>query len=95
MVLLSGAQTARISLFFPLSHGVPRVADRRIEASIPSKSNRKIQIPHDRVLYRKHHKIGNRSGKLKVWRRIHTRCDRCVHRFISAIAIAAIFIFCI
>ena len=27
--------------------------DREVEACIPSKSNRKIQIPHDRVLYRK------------------------------------------
>ena len=25
------------------------LADRKIEAYIPSKSNRKIQIPHDRV----------------------------------------------
>lgn len=28
-ILLSAAQMARISLFFPLSHGMPRVDDRR------------------------------------------------------------------
>ncbi len=69
------------------------LADRNYEACIPSKSNRKIQIPHDRALYRKRHKIENMFGKLKDWRRIHTRYDRCAHTFMSAIAIAAIVIF--
>ena len=69
------------------------LADRKIEACIPSKSNRKIQIPHDKALYRKRHKIENMFGKLKDWRRIHTRYDRCAHTFMSAIAIAAIVIF--
>jgi transposase len=32
-------------------------------------------------------------GKLKDWRRIHTRYDRCAHTFMSAIAIAAIVFF--
>jgi hypothetical protein len=32
-------------------------------------------------------------GKLKDWRRIHTRYDRCAHTFFSAICIAAIVIF--
>ena len=69
------------------------LADRRIEACIPSKSNRKIQIPHDRMLYRKRHKIENMFGRLKDWRRIATRDDRCAHTFFSAIAIAAAVIF--
>ena len=67
--------------------------DRKIEACIPSKSNRKIQISHDRALYRKRHKIENMFGKLKDWRRIHTRYDRCAHAFLSAICIAAVVIF--
>ena len=69
------------------------LADHKIEACIPSKSNRKIQILHDRLLYKKRHKIENMFGKLKDWRRIHTRYDRCAHTFMSAIAIAAIVIF--
>lgn len=69
------------------------LADRKVEACIPSKSNRKIQIKHDSVLYRKRHRIENMFGKLKDWRRIHTRYDRCAHTFMSAIAIAAIVIF--
>jgi transposase len=32
-------------------------------------------------------------GKLKDWRRIHTRYDCCAHTFFSAICIAAIVIF--
>ena len=38
------------------------LADRKIEACIPSKSNRKTQIPHDRLFYRKRHKIENCSA---------------------------------
>ena len=59
----------------------------------PSKSNRKIPIPHDRTLYRQRHKIENMFGRLKDWRRIHTRYDRCAHTFFSAICIAATVIF--
>ena len=69
------------------------LADRKIEACIPSKSNRKIQIPHDTVLYRQRHKIEIMFGRLKDWRRIHTRYDRCAHTFMSAICIAATVIF--
>ena len=69
------------------------LAERGIAACIPSKANRKIPIPHDRVLYRQRHKIENMFGKLKDWRRIHTRYDRCAHTFFSAICIAATVIF--
>ncbi len=69
------------------------LADRGIAACIPSRSNRKIAIPHDPMLYRRRHKIENMFGKLKDWRRIHTRYDRCAHTFMSAIAIAAAVIF--
>lgn len=66
---------------------------RGITACIPSKTNRKVPIPHDRTLYRQRHKIENMFGKLKDWRRIHTRYDRCAHTFMSAICIAAAVIF--
>jgi hypothetical protein len=35
------------------------------------------------------HRTENMIGRLKDWRRIATRCDRCVHTFFSAICIAA------
>lgn len=37
--------------------------------------------------------IENMFGRLKDWRRIHTRCDRCADTFFSAICIAAAVIF--
>ena len=64
-----------------------------ITPCIPSKDNRKIAIPHDRLLYRQRHRIENMFGRLKDWRRIHTRYDRCAHTFMSAICIAATVIF--
>ena len=69
------------------------LAKRGIEACIPSKSNRKEPIPHDKALYRERHKIENTFGRIKDWRRIHTRYDRCAHTFMSAICIAASVIF--
>jgi transposase len=66
---------------------------RGIEPCIPPKSNRKTEIPFDKTLYKSRHKIENMFGKLKDWRRIHTRYDRCAHAFMSAIAIAATVIF--
>ena len=69
------------------------LVERDVKVCIPPKSNRKIQIPYDKVRYRKRHKIENMFGKLKDWCRIHTRYDRCAHIFMSAIAIAAIVIF--
>ncbi len=47
------------------------LAGRGIAACIPSKSNRKVSIPYDPVLYRQRHKIENMFGRIKDWRRIH------------------------
>ena len=62
-------------------------------ACIPSKANRKVKIPYDSLVYRQRHKIENMFGRLKDWRRIHTRYDRCAHTYFSAICIAAAVIF--
>jgi transposase len=66
---------------------------RGITPCIPSKTNRQVQIPYDRALYRQRHKVENMFGRLKDWRRIHTRYDRCDHTFMSAITLAATVIF--
>ena len=66
---------------------------RCITPCISPKSNRKNPPAFDRELYRSRHKIENMFGKLKDWRRIHTRYDRCAHTFFSAICIADIVIF--
>ncbi len=68
-------------------------AKRKTTACIPSKSNRKAPIPHDRELYRQRHKIENMFGRIKDWRRVHTRYERCAHTYFSAICIAAAVIF--
>jgi transposase len=64
-----------------------------ITACIPTKRNRKIQVEYDKTLYRQRHRIENMFGRLKDWRRIATRYDRCAHTFFSAICIAATVIF--
>ena len=69
------------------------LAERKIVACIPSKANRRVPIPHDAALYRHRHKIEIMFGRLKDWRRIHTRYDRCAHTFFSAICIAATVLF--
>ena len=69
------------------------LAERGITACIPSKKNRKLPIPYDAALYRRRHHIENMFGRLKDWRRIATRYDRCATTFFGAITLAAIVIF--
>lgn len=60
---------------------------------IPPKKNRKTRIQYDKTLYKQRHKVENMFGRLKNWRRITMRYDRCAHTFLSAICIAATVIF--
>lgn len=60
---------------------------------IPPRKNRKAPIEYDKTLYKQRHKIENMFGKIKDWRRIAMRYDRCAHTFFSAICIAATVIF--
>jgi len=66
--------------------------DKGIEPCIPPKKNRKTQYACDKDLYKKRHIIENSFAKLKDWRRIATRYDRCAHTFRAAITIAVIVI---
>lgn len=59
------------------------------EPCIPSTKSRKITLPYDKLLYKQRHRIENMFGKLKDWRRIATRYDRCAHTFFLTICIAA------
>ena len=69
------------------------LTERGITPCIPSRTSRKIVIPHDKVLYRQRHRIENMFGHLKDWRRIATRYDRCPDLFLSACAFAAVILF--
>ena len=64
-----------------------------IEPCIPSSRSRKVPYLYDKGLYKKRHKVENLFAKLKDWRRIATRYDRCAHTFFSTICIAAAVIF--
>ncbi|WP_408887047.1 IS5 family transposase [Komagataeibacter oboediens] len=69
------------------------LASSGIAPCIPSTKNRRKLLPYDRHLYGKRHKVENLFGKIKDWRRIATRYDRCAHTFFSAICLAATIIF--
>lgn len=65
------------------------LAERGFAPCIPSTRSRKQPIPYDEALYRQRHWIENMFAKLKDWRRVAMRYDRCAHTFFSAICIAA------
>jgi transposase len=69
------------------------VSEQGITPCIPPRKNRKIQTEYCETTYKKRHKVENLFAKLKDWRRIAMRYDRCAHTFRSAIYIAAIVIF--
>ena len=61
-----------------------------ITPCIPPRKGRTMPAHFDTQLYRQRHKIENLFARLKDWRRIHTRYDRCANTFMAAITIAAI-----
>ncbi|MEM8571543.1 MAG: IS5 family transposase [Pseudomonadota bacterium] len=64
--------------------------DRGITPCIPSRKSRKVPIPNDETRYKKRHRIENSFARLKDWRRVATRYDRCPKVFLSACALAAV-----
>ena len=66
---------------------------RDIEPCIPSRRGRKTAVSHDADRYRRRHKIENMFARLKDWRRVATRYDRCPILFLSVCALAAIVIY--
>jgi transposase len=57
---------------------------------IPCKINRKIHIPHDKIIYRKRNVIERMFGRIKDWRRVATRYDKLSRNFLAATYIAAL-----
>ncbi|REC55791.1 IS5/IS1182 family transposase, partial [Rhodosalinus sediminis] len=62
--------------------------DKGIAACIPARRGRKKPAKHDATLYKQRHRIENLFARLKDWRRIATRYDKCGELFLSAICIA-------
>ena len=63
--------------------------ERAATPVIPSKSNRKVQIKHDRQIYRQRNVVERMFCRFKHWRRVATRFDRNIKTFMATIAIEA------
>lgn len=67
--------------------------DKGIKPCIPSRKSRGKPIKHDKRRYKRRNRIEIMFGRLKDWRRIATRYDRCPKVFLSAVALAATVMF--
>jgi len=54
---------------------------------------RKATIKYEKRRYERRNRIEIMFGRLKDWRRVATRYDRCPKVFLSAIALAAVVIY--
>lgn len=57
---------------------------------IPPRKGRNNPAGFSKSLYKSRHKVENMFAKIKDWRRVATRYDRCPHTFFSSICIAAV-----
>ena len=67
--------------------------DMSITPYIPGRKSRDKTIKYDKRRYKRRNRIEIMFGRLKDWRRVATRYDRCPKVFLSAIALAATVIF--
>ena len=63
-------------------------AEHGAQAVIPSKRNRKVQIPHDRERYRTRHRIENLFCRVKDWTRIILRKDKTSRSYAGFVSLA-------
>ncbi|WP_281281797.1 IS5 family transposase [Paracoccus gahaiensis] len=67
--------------------------DKGIQACIPGRKSRKKPVKYDTRRYKRRNRIEIMFGRLKDWRRVATRYDRCPETYLSAIALAATVLF--
>lgn len=67
--------------------------DKGIKPYIPGRKSRGKPIKHDKRRYKRRNRIEIMFGRLKEWRRVATRYDRCPKVFLSAVALAATVMF--
>ncbi|WP_333712747.1 IS5 family transposase [Yoonia sp.] len=67
--------------------------DKEITPCIPGRKARKATVKYDKRRYKRRNRIEIMFGRLKDWRRIATRYDRCPKVFLSAVALAATVLF--
>ena len=68
----------------------PELAAAGIEAVIPTKSNRRVPIPHDRENYAWRNLVERLFSKLENWRRVATRYDKTKEPYLGFVALASI-----
>ncbi|MGN5374403.1 IS5 family transposase [Sphingomonas hankookensis] len=64
-----------------------------IQPCIPGRRSRNEPVRYDKRRYRRRSRIEIMFGRLKDWRRVATRYDRCPTAFFAAVALAATVIF--
>lgn len=69
------------------------LTDKGIRPCIPGRKSRGKTVRNDKRRYRRRNRIEIMFGRLKDWRRVVTRYDRCAKTFLSAVALAAIVMF--
>ena len=67
--------------------------DKGIRACIPGRKQRETPVKYDKRRYKQRNRIEIMFGRLKDWRCVATRCDRCPKVFLSAIALAVTVIY--
>jgi len=67
--------------------------DKGIKVCIPGRKSRKKAVKYDKRRYKRRNRIEIMFGRLKDWRRVATRYDRCPETFFSAIMLAATVLF--
>ncbi len=67
--------------------------DTGIKVFIPDRKSRKKAVKYDKRRYKRRNRIEIMFGRLKDWRRVATRYDRCPETFFSAIMLAATVLF--
>jgi transposase len=64
-----------------------------IRPCIPGRNSRGKPVKHDKRCYKRRNRIEIMFGRLKEWRRVATRYDRCTKVSLSTVALAATNIF--
>jgi len=67
--------------------------DKGTKPCIPGRKSRTKTVKYDKRRYKRRNRIERMFGRIKDWRRVATRYDRCPKIFLSAIARAATVIF--
>jgi len=67
--------------------------DKGTHPCIPGRTSRGQSVRYNKLRYRRRTRIEIMFGRLKDWRRIANRSDRCAKTFLSAVALAVTVMF--